>query len=170
MIVIMTDNQMTDDLTNDEPQYLTQDGAKALREELETLVNVKRAELAIKLNDAIAMGDLSENADYHDTKEQQAFLEYRIRYLESVLRNAKIIDEDGQRNDAVRLGSEVTIQEDGSEAETYKLVGPAEANPREGRISHESPLGKALLGKKVQSKVKVQTPDGELVFRIVKIN
>lgn len=166
----MSNNQVTDNSVNGDPQYLTQDGARALREELDELVGVKRAELARKLKEAIAMGDLSENADYHDAKEQQAFLEYRIRYLESVLRNAKIIEEGELDNNIVRLGSEITVQEDGSEPETYKLVGPAEANPREGRISNESPLGKALVGKKVRSKVKVKTPDGEITFKIVKIN
>lgn len=168
----MTDNQVTDNsIYEEEQQYLTEDGAIALRDELDNLIKVKRPELAVKLKDAIAMGDLSENADYHDAKEQQAFLEARIRYLESILRNARIINEDDLGKDMVRLGSEITVQEDGTDDnETYKLVGPAEANPREGRISNESPLGRALLGKKVRAKVKVQTPDGETTFRIIKIN
>ncbi|NDJ85417.1 MAG: transcription elongation factor GreA [Chloroflexi bacterium] len=166
----MSNNRVNDDFVDDGPQYLTEEGARALREELDELVNVKRPELATKLKDAIAMGDLSENADYHDAKEQQAFLEGRITYLENVLRNAKIIDEDGGRRDVVRLGSEVTIQEEGEEPETYRLVGPAEANPSEGRISNESPLGRMLLGKKARAKVKVPTPDGgQIVFKILKI-
>lgn len=166
----MADNQTTDDFSNQNQQYLTAEGAQALREELEELVNVKRPELAVKLKDAIAMGDLSENADYHDAKEQQAFLEGRIRYLEDILRNAVIIEDDGQSN-VVRLGCDVTVQEEDMEPETYKIVGPAEANPREGRISNESPLGKALMGKKKRAKVKVKTPDGgTLVFKIIDIN
>ncbi len=166
----MTDNQTTDDFSNEEQQYLTPEGAQSLREELDELLTVKRPELATKLKDAIAMGDLSENADYHDAKEQQAFLEGRIRYLETVLRNAVIIEDDGKSSNVVRLGSEVTVQEEDFDPETYRIVGPAEANPREGRISNESPLGKALMGKKKRSKVKVKTPDGTLVFKVIDIN
>ena len=156
-------------MSHSEVQYLTEEGAASLREELEELINVKRPELAIKLKEAIAMGDLSENADYHDAKEQQAFLEGRIRYLETTLRSAKIIDSDNVKNDKVGLGSEVTIQEEDYEPETYRIVGAAEANPSEGKISNESPLGQALIGKKVKSKVKVKTPDGVIVFKILKI-
>lgn len=165
----MSDNHT--DYAGDEVTYLTAEGAQTLREELDELVNIKRQELAKKLKDAIAMGDLSENADYHDAKEQQAFLEGRIRYLENLLRSATIIDDDEVAQGIVRVGSEVTIQEqdDGAEPETYRIVGAAEANPREGRISNESPLGRALLGKKPRAKVKVETPDGVITFKIIKI-
>lgn len=166
----MSDNHT--DYAGDEVTYLTAEGAQTLREELDELLNFKRPELAKKLKDAIAMGDLSENADYHDAKEQQAFLEGRIRYLETLLRSAKIIDDDDDTaQGVVRVGSEVTIQEqdDGAEPETYRIVGAAEANPREGRISNESPLGRALLGKKPRAKVKVETPDGVITFKIIKI-
>ncbi|MCB9437208.1 MAG: transcription elongation factor GreA [Anaerolineales bacterium] len=165
----MSDNHT--DYAGDEVTYLTAEGAQTLREELDELLNIKRPELAKKLKDAIAMGDLSENADYHDAKEQQAFLEGRIRYLETLLRSAKIIDDDDTTQGIVRVGSEVTIQEqdDGAEPETYRIVGAAEANPREGRISNESPLGRALLGKKNRAKVKVETPDGVITFKIIKI-
>jgi transcription elongation factor GreA len=152
----------------DDSHYLTSEGAKALRDELDELVNVKRPALAARLKDAISMGDLSENADYHDAKEQQAFLEGRIRYLESILRSAVIIEDDSS-DGVVRVGSEVTIQEEDFDPETYRIVGPAEANPREGKISHESPLGTALLGKKTGQKVKVQTPNGTLTFKIKRI-
>ncbi|PJF44364.1 MAG: transcription elongation factor GreA [Phototrophicales bacterium] len=163
----MGDNQ---DFSNEEITYLTEEGAAELRAELEELINVKRPELAVKLKEAIAMGDLSENADYHDAKEQQAFLEGRIQYLERLLRNAKIISDEDREKGVVTVGSEVTVQEDGQEPETYRIVGPAEANPAEGKISNESPLGRALLGKKVRSKVKVQTPDGDvIVFKVLKI-
>lgn len=154
---------------SDEQNFLTAEGAKALREELDQLLNVERPALAAKLKEAIAMGDLSENADYHDAKERQGFLEGRIRYLEVVLRSATIIDEDGS-NGVVRVGSEVTIQEEGFDPETYRIVGPAEANPREGRISNESPLGAALLGKKVGQTVKYQTPDGMMKVKIKKVH
>lgn len=154
---------------SDEQSFLTADGAKTLREELDQLLNIERPALAAKLKEAIAMGDLSENADYHDAKERQGFLEGRIRYLESVLRSATIIDEDSSGG-VVRVGSEVTIQEEGFDAETYRIVGPAEANPREGRISNESPLGAALLGKKSGQTVKYQTPDGPMKVKIKKVH
>jgi len=125
---------------------------------------VKRPALAAKLKEAIAQGDLSENADYHDAKEQQAFLEGRISYLEDLLRNAVIISEKSAG--IVSLGSEVTVQEEGEAPETFVIVGAAEANPREGKISNESPLGRALLGRKAGEEVSVETPSGTLVFKI----
>ncbi len=163
----MTDHQ--DDMMNGEHHFLTEEGAAELRAELDELLKVKRPELAVKLKEAIAMGDLSENADYHDAKEQQAFLEGRIQYLERILRTAKIIEDSDKPKGVVGMGAAVTIQEEDFDPETYRIVGPAEANPSEGKISNESPLGKALLGKKVKQKVKVQTPDGQIVFKILKI-
>jgi transcription elongation factor GreA len=149
--------------------YLTAEGAEELRRELDTLIKVRRPELAAKLTEAVSQGDLKENADYHDAKEQQAFMEGRIKYLENVLRSAKII-EATSKSDQVRLGSVVTIVEDGtSDEETYTIVGAAEANPREGKISNESPIGAALLGRSVGEKVKARTPAGELVFKVKKI-
>src|SRR3990172_8217642 len=110
--------------------YLTPEGKADLEKELETLVKVRRPQLAAKLKDAVSQGDLKENADYHDAKEQQAFVEGRILYLENILRTASIINNDG-RSDQVLLGSQVTIREQGSDAdETYMIVGPAEANPQ----------------------------------------
>ena len=149
--------------------YLTADGAEELRRELDDLLNIKRPELAIKLKEAVAEGDLKENANYHDAKEQQAFIEGRIQYLENILRAAIIISHDGS-TDEVRIGSAVTIREEGSdEDETYMIVGAAEANPREGKISQKSPIGSALLGRKKGDKVKVQTPNGSVIFKIKKI-
>lgn len=146
--------------------YLTAEGAADLRRELDMLLTVRRPELAKKLKEAVAEGDLKENADYHDAKEQQAFLEGRIQYVENVLRTATIIDNSGT-SDVVRLGSVVTIIEDGGhDEESYSIVGAAEANPREGKISHESPIGSALLGHKKGDKVKVKTPGGEITFKI----
>ncbi|MEZ4667473.1 MAG: transcription elongation factor GreA [Anaerolineae bacterium] len=149
--------------------YLTAEGAEELKRELNELLSVRRPELAQKLKEAVAEGDLKENANYHDAKEQQAFLEGRIQYLENIIRSAQIIENDGTA-DMVRLGSEVTIVEEGSDdEEVYLIVGAAEANPREGKISHESPIGAALLGHKKGDKVRTKTPGGEMVFKIKKI-
>lgn len=156
-------------MSQPEQTYLTPEGAEELRRELDTLINVRRPELAQKLKEAVADGDLKENANYHDAREQQSFLEGRILYLENILRSAVIISHNGG-SDEVRVGSAVTIVEDGiDEPETYYIVGAAEANPREGKISHESPIGAALLGKKQGSKVTVKTPGGEVVFKIKQI-
>jgi transcription elongation factor GreA len=152
-----------------EETYLTAEGAEDLKRELHNLINVKRPELAIKLKEAVAEGDLKENANYHDAKEQQAFIEGRIQYLENILRSATIISNDGS-TDEVRVGSTVTIREEGGdEDEKYIIVGAAEANPREGKISQKSPIGSALLGRKKGDKVKVQTPNGSVNFKIKKI-
>lgn len=152
-----------------EQVYLTPEGKADLERELKELLEVRRPELARKLKEAVAEGDLKENADYHDAKEKQAFLEGRIQYLENIIRSAQLISNDG-KSDEVRVGSEVTIVEDGTDdEEIYKIVGPAEANPRERKISHESPIGSALLGHRKNDKVRVQTPSGELVFKIKKI-
>lgn len=153
-----------------EAKYLTEDGAAKLRAELEDLKSVKRPELAAKLKEAISQGDLSENADYHDAKEQQAFLEGRINELEDLLRSAVLITENTQSaGKVVSIGAEVTVQEEGQEPETYVIVGAAEADPRGGRISNESPLGRALVGRKVGEKVKVDAPSGPIIFKIKKV-
>ncbi len=152
-----------------EPMYLTAEGRLELEHELKTLLTVRRPELAMKLKEAVAQGDLKENADYHDAKEQQAFIEGRIQYVENVLRSSITISNDGP-TDIARLGSRITIhEEDGDEDETYMIVGAAEANPREGKISHESPIGAALLGHKKGDRVKVKTPAGEIIFKIKQI-
>jgi len=151
-----------------EQVYLTPEGREELERELKQLVEVRRPDLAMKLKEAVADGDLKENANYHDAKEQQAFVEGRIQYLEHVLRSAVTITNNGA-TDEVRLGSEVTIVEDGGEEETYMIVGAAEANPREGKISNESPIGGALLGRRKGEKVRVRTPGGEVIFKIKKI-
>jgi transcription elongation factor GreA len=152
-----------------ETVYLTPEGATDLQRELDTLVNERRPELARKLTEAVAQGDLKENADYHDAKEQQAFVEGRINYLTNILRSAVIINNTG-RTDIVNVGSTVTIVEDGADdEETYIIVGAAEANPGEGKISNESPIGSALLGCKKGEKVRVRTPNGEIIFKIKKI-
>ena len=135
-----------------EDTYLTREGEDALRRELKQLVETRRPALARKLKDAVAQGDLKENADYHDAKEQLGLVEGRVQHIESVLMNATIVDSAGA-NDEVRVGSVVVIQEVGTdENEEYRIVGSAEANPRERKISQKSPIGSALLGKPVGPK------------------
>lgn len=149
--------------------YLTAEGAEELQRELDMLIEVRRPELAEKLTEAVAQGDLKENADYHDAKEQLAFVEGRIKYLENVLRSAEIIS-NGGGSDVVTVGSRVTIVEDGEDdEEVYTIVGAAEANPDDGKISHVSPIGSALLGAKKGDKVRVQTPGGSIIFKVKKI-
>lgn len=152
-----------------EEQFLTAQGAADLRKELDELINVKRPALAAQLKEAIGQGDLSENADYHDAKEQQAFLEGRILYLEDLLRRATIIDDDDTSITEVQPGTTVTIQMEDEPPETYQIVGAAEADPRNGRISNESPMGAALLGRRKGDVVRVRTPDGEWRVTIKKI-
>lgn len=148
---------------------LTPEGFTELKRELDTLITVRRPELAKKLSEAVAEGDLKENANYHDAKEQQAFIEGRIKYLEHILRTAVIIQKE-TRTDIVSLGSQVTIIEDGyDDEETYFIVGAAEANPAEGKISNRSPIGAALLGAKKGDKVRVKTPNGETIVKIKNI-
>ncbi|HVU10732.1 MAG TPA: transcription elongation factor GreA [Phototrophicaceae bacterium] len=150
--------------------YLTAEGAEELQRELDMLITVRRPELAHKLTEAVAQGDLKENADYHDAKEQLAFVEGRIKYLENVLHTAEIISAADSSKDVVSVGSKVTIVEDGtSDEETYSIVGAAEANPAEGKISNLSPIGSALLGAKKGEKVRVTTPGGQIVFKIKSI-
>ncbi len=151
-----------------EPTYLTAEGAEMLKKELEELKGPRRQELARRLRSAIQMGDLSENADYHKAKEDQGFLEGRIQELEYKLRNAVIIDKSGN-GDAVGIGNHVTIQEPDGPEETYHVVGAQEADPRRGRISNESPIGKAIMGRKVGDEVEAETPGGKLRFKILKI-
>ena len=153
-----------------DPVYLTPEGLQGLRQELERLVKVERTKLADRLRHAIQQGDLSENADYAAAKEDQGFLEGRIQQIETMLRNVVIIEEAGP-SDEVRLGSRVTVIEAGSdETETFRLVGAAEANPLNGTISNESPLGWALLGHGVDDTVCVETPAGPTAFRVASID
>ena len=150
-----------------QPTYLTPEGAEKLKAELTELTGPRRTELSQRLRSAIQMGDLSENADYHKAKEDQAFLEGRIKEIEAVLRNAVIIEKT--RSDVVTVGSTVTVQEADFDPETYYMVGAKEADPRNGRISNESPIGKALLDHKVGDVVEAETPGGKLKFKILKI-
>ena len=149
-------------------QFLTPAGAAKLKAELEQLTAVKRPQLAARLRDAIKMGDLSENADYLMAKEEQAFLEGRIQELQTVLRSATIIT-NGSANGEVSVGCTVTVQEKGQDPETFMLVGAKEADPRSGRISNESPIGRALLGKRAGETVQAETPGGVIQLKILKV-
>lgn len=153
-----------------EASYLTVEGAERLRNELDYLKGPAREQLSQRLRSAIQQGDLSENADYIQAKEDQGFLEGRIQELEHILTNVILIEDMKRTGSSVDIGSHVTIREKGDTyEETYHLVGPKEADPRQGRISHESPIGRALLGHKVGDEVAADTPGGTLRFEILKI-
>jgi transcription elongation factor GreA len=153
-----------------EQTFLTREGLKKLEEELNYLRTVRRVQVAERLHNAQEDGELIENAEYEDAKNEQAFLEGKILSLEAMLSNAVIIENDGSQG-VVGLGSKVTIKESGGgKPESYQLVGAAEANPKDGRISNESPLGRALLGRKIGDDVKVNAPSGTLSFRVVAID
>lgn len=147
--------------------YLTPEGAAKLKAELAELTGPRREELSKRLRSAIQMGDLSENADYHKAKEDQGFLEGRIKEIEAVLRTAVIVEKT--HSDVVTVGSTVTVQEADFDPETYYMVGVKEADPRNGKISNESPIGKALMDHKVGDVVEADTPGGKLKFKILKI-
>jgi transcription elongation factor GreA len=151
--------------------YLTKEGYEKLESELEYLINVRRKEVANQIAEAKAEGDISENAGYDEAKNAQAFLEGRIREVENRIRNAQLIDDmAGSPSNIVALGRTVVVQEVGSDLEeTYAIVGSVEVDPKNGRISNESPMGKALLGKKVGDKITVKTPGGEIEFKILKL-
>jgi transcription elongation factor GreA len=150
---------------------MTQAGKAKLEQELEHLKSVKRKEVVERIKIARSFGDLSENSEYDSAKEEQAFVEGRITTLENMIRNAKIIQEDADNSTTVSLGKSVTFIElpDGEE-ETYTIVGSAEADPFEGKISNDSPIAKSLMGKQIGDEVVVQTPGGEMNVRIVSVS
>jgi transcription elongation factor GreA len=150
------------------PSYLTRHGYQKLQEELEYLRTVKRQEVARRLHEAMEGGELIEDAEYEAAKNEQAFVEGRIQELEILLANARIIDEGGHR-DVVQVAAKVTIQEGDNDPEIYTIVGPAEANPREGRISNESPLGRALLDHRAGDLDKVDAPGGSFLVKVLKV-
>ena len=153
---------------NNKPTYLSKEGLQKLREELEQMVSVRRSEIATRIHDAKEHGDLTENAEYEDAKNEQAFVEGRIQALESMIKNAVLIDEN-HSTDHVQIGSTVRVQSDDGE-ESFTIVGSAEAKPGEGRISNESPVGRALLGKKKGEKVVVRVPAGDFTYKVVGIS
>jgi len=150
------------------PSFLTRQGFQKLQEELEYLRTVKRQEVAERLHEAMEGGELIDDAEYEAAKNEQAFVEGRIQELEILLANARVIEDTGKM-DIVQVGATVTIQEEDSDPEIYMIVGPAEANPREGRISNESPLGRALMDHRQNDKVKVDAPGGSFTVHILKV-
>lgn len=154
----------------DKEIILTQDGLKKLEEELENLKSVKRREVAERIKVAIGYGDISENSEYEDAKNEQAFIEGRIITLEKMLRNARIINNDDIDIDTVSIGSIVTVEDlEFKDITHYTIVGTAESNPSENKISNESPVGRAILGKKKGTVVDVNVPAGIIQYKIVDI-
>jgi transcription elongation factor GreA len=166
--------QLTDKVVwnmSDKPQYLTREGKMKLEAELEYLITTERKLVAERINAAKELGDISESGEYEDAKKAQALLEGRVNEIKTILSKAQLIDDDQNGVKEVRIGSSVTVRVDGEdEDETWFIVGSAEASPREGKISNESPIGAALLGKKPRQKVTVQTPDGVMKLTIVRVN
>jgi transcription elongation factor GreA len=152
-----------------EPPYLTAEGAVKLKEELERLRGVERNALAWCLREAVSQGDLSENADYHKAKEDQGFLEGRIQELEHLLKNAIIVEIHTGKRETVDIGARVTVQEEDYDPEVYWLVGAKEADSQNRKISNESPVGRALMGKRVGDVVSIVTPSGQMQMKILAI-
>ncbi len=150
---------------------LTSEGLRKIEEELEESKTVKRREVAERIKQALAFGDISENSEYDEAKNEQAWLEERISKLEALLRNARVIDDDEITLDVVSVGSKVTILDTEFDEELeYTIVGSAEADPCDGKISNESPVGQALLGREVNDLVSVQVPDGVAEYKILSID
>jgi transcription elongation factor GreA len=151
--------------------FLTREGFQKLQDELDTLRTTKREEIATRLHEAIEGGELLDNAELEAAKNEQAFVEGRIKELEVLLATARVVDEKVARVETIQVGSKVTIQVEGrKEKEEYTMVGAAEADPIHGKISNESPIGKALLNKKEGDKVQVETPAGILSIKVIKLN
>lgn len=154
----------------DKETILTVEGLKKLEDELEMLRTDKRQQVAERLKIAISYGDISENSEYDDAKNEQAFVEGRIIQLEGMIRNAKVIDNADLSKEIVTLGATVVVEDvELGEEETYTIVGTTEADPTENRISNESPVGSAILGQTVGATVKVHAPFGELIYKITEI-
>jgi transcription elongation factor GreA len=151
--------------------FLTREGFQKLQDELDYLRTTKREEIATRLHEAIEGGELLDNAELEAAKNEQAFVEGRIKELEVLLATARVVDEKIAKVETIQVGSKVIIQVEGrKEKEEYTMVGAAEADPIHGKISNESPIGKALLNKKEGDKVQVETPAGVLIIKVVKLN
>ena len=149
---------------------LTQEGLNNLKNELENLKTVRRKEVAEKIKVALSFGDLSENSEYDEAKNEQAIMESRILEIEAMLKNVKVIDEDELSTDKIHVGSKIKVHDVSfNETLDYRIVGSSEADPREGRISDESPVGAALLGHKKGQTVVVKTPGGDVKYKILEI-
>ena len=153
----------------DKPMYLTKEGRLRLETEIEELETFGRKDVAERIRQAKELGDISESGEYEDAKNKQAFLEGRIREIRNILNNAQMIQEEQTDHREVRVGSSVTIRYEDGEEEEWMIVGAAEATPRKGKISNESPIGSALLGKKPRQKVAVTTPSGITKLTVIKI-
>jgi len=152
-------------------QPITRDGLAKIEEELQYLETVRRREVAAKIHQAKELASTQNNAEYEDAKNEQAMVEGRIQQLQSLIQNAAIIDEAGaQKSKMVILGSRVKVKTSAGKAQEYVIVGPAEADPREGKISNESPVGRALMGKKLNDEVQVSVPKGVVTMKITKIS
>jgi len=150
--------------------FLTKEGFQKLQDELDHLRTVKRQEVADRLHEAMEGGELIENAEYEAAKNEQAFVEGRIQELDMILATARIIEENGKSKEGlIQVGSTITIEEEGNKAETFTIVGAAEANPREGKISNESPIGKAVIGHKAGETIVVEAPGGHFKVKILKV-
>lgn len=157
-------------MSNNQPVFLTPEGFRKVKDELEYLTTTRRMEVAQMIAEAKAEGDISENAGYDEAKTAQGFLEGRIRELEVLLKNAQEIRDTAAAPDIVMIGRTVVVREqDADTEEEYTIVGPPEADPGQGRISNESPMGRALLNKRVGEQAVVQSPGGEIIFDIVKV-
>lgn len=155
----------------DKEYLITAEGLQKIENELEELKTVKRKEVSQRIKEALSFGDISENAEYDEAKNEQAQLEERIAKLERILRNAKLIDENEVSSDIVSAGSKVIVKDiEYNEEIEYTIVGSAEADPYEAKISNESPVGKALLGKRRGEVVEVQVPDGVIEYEVIDIN
>ena len=149
---------------------LTQEGLENLKRELENLKSVRRKEIAEKIKAALSFGDLSENSEYDEAKNEQAIMESRILEIEAMLKNVKVIDEHELSTDRIHVGSKVKVHDTSlDEILDYRIVGSSEADPREGRISDESPVGAALLGHKKGQTVVAKTPGGDIKYKILEI-
>lgn len=148
--------------------FITKEGLDKLKKELGDLKNVKRKEIAWRIQEAKELGDLSENAEYAEAKNEQSFIEGRISELENILRNVTIIDEQKRDNDKVTLGSKIKVKFDGRQL-TFVIVGPDEISPEEGKISHQSPIGRAFLGKKIGETIQIEVPNGVKEYKIISI-
>jgi len=167
------DDDSEENITNDSQQTLiTREGLKKLQDELEDLENGKRKEVAQRLKEAISFGDLSENSEYEDAKNEQAFVESRIVELKRMIKTAKIIAEKKSCGKTVKIGSTITIKNltENDDEETYTIVGSTEADPTVAKISNESPIGSAIINKDQGDEVIVKTPAGEMKYKIVKVS
>ena len=155
----------------DEAVILTREGLENLKEELVNLKTVRRKEVAERLKQAIDFGDLSENAEYDDAKNEQAFIEGRIQTLEATIHKAKVIEDENISSGVINIGSYVTVRDvEFDDVEEYRIVGTSEADPMQNKISNESPLGAALLGKRQGQTIKVEAPVGTLEYEVISVS